>query len=422
MKEQGALFGQRVQHLLSVSLNDADVSQDHIYTFSNSTYQALESLSRGGDYEATRFIAWNADNVNYDRGRWLFSLIEDIKSDIYAKKITPSPQLLKVMGLYEAMHIRNIANRDMLNLMQSNLQFFLRYADLSNELKRRFYYDNVVLPEENWSQPFIDALRQNKELIGSTDITLDNKPQKPYVSNWLHDFDLANTTTANDKSAFNLVKYFNQSANAKSLKEDERQKIALILKLYQWLLFPSASEAEVDAYEAQDLENSPAYLELIQSAPLSISSAESEPVAPVERQDRPPQPPRQPAPVQDIVRKRPDPSVPAPELRTQRDASVIVERPVPTPLKPKPAMPPLAPEPKVASPSNPSLNVQDLLRRRDMSASDGSGLVLGQKSNVEVDEIGQRLQAERVKRTNSIDKKLEALKSRKGGDGGGDGE
>jgi len=81
----------------------------------------------------------------------------------------------------------------------------------------------------------ISSLYNNKERLTRSNIIIDGKSVEPTIANWLKDF-----IKLNGSNLFNelvLADYITNSANAKSLPLDDKNKLRRLLRLYRNLVF-----------------------------------------------------------------------------------------------------------------------------------------------------------------------------------------
>jgi hypothetical protein len=346
--------------------SDFDVIKNDLLTIVYGAKTVMDDLRQNKfDYTLLLMAAVPSDKV-YDFGLSFFPIFKDIKDLIIKRKIDPSRELLNALGAYQIIMLHLLSADELHDIVKNNLLYFIKNSPLVMEIKRRFYYDNFAYPDREWSSSFLKAMEANQEIIGSSELIVDGKKQSGTVTAWIKDFIASSSQQLNQRSTFDVVQYFNKSQNAKKVDVNDRKLLAEVFKLYSWLNNPSISGEEVDNYERQYREEKEKLDEEIRNKAFTkiIEQFDNSPV-------------KQPIANQEVVvqsvKNRPETRVPRPSA---------------------------------------SLNVQDVLNNR--SGNTGrAGVVFDEQSNVKMEEISQRLAADRQRKQADIDKKLEELKKRK---------
>jgi len=101
---------------------------------------------------------------------------------------------------------------------------------------------------ERLSRIILKSLSENSERIGgkSLEIKGELKPLDPLVKNWLKDY-INFSVNYRIRDDLSLSIYINQSKNIKQLSKKEVEVIIAIIKIYNFLHFPSAEKSEVKA-------------------------------------------------------------------------------------------------------------------------------------------------------------------------------
>jgi|GEM_PF-6977021 len=319
-----------------------------------------------------------------------------------------------------------------MSLVQTHLlaSFAIPDYDLVNKIGLKISW--LIIPEEQISfmQGLLDALNKNVEQLG-------NKAVKDWVKEYYD-----SPAAAAMRSSLDQVSYMNKSTAVKTLTPEQRNFLLTILKItdslknqLQELQSPlNPKEAKIP----EDFDYSTLMPGVIQPGDVDTTKdiytalgldkpeepAATAPTVPAPAPVAPP-PKQQPAPA-------PLPSS-SPPLRTARAAPVQgrpqqqqPQRPEPPAVLPIKAVPAVAqttptPTPKpqpeipaalqsVARPVGANVNMQDILNSRGKQRG---GVVFGEQTNVQVEEMSQRIEADRRQKQTEIDKKLAALKNRK---------
>jgi hypothetical protein len=104
-----------------------------------------------------------------------------------------------------------------------------------------FETDTIIL---GYSRVFLTALIANQELLGSDEQHFMQSNFKPFVSNWLLEYQGVVRLSGKmglDPGAFHLVKFMDSNKHVKYLKPLEKETLRELLDLYNWLLNPFSS-------------------------------------------------------------------------------------------------------------------------------------------------------------------------------------
>ncbi len=326
---------------------------------------ALAALVTGNDsgVAVAATLAQSLNSPEWSFGRDAIPLYLSVIAIIQTAKLKGDSKLFNALSIFERAqfdHLPQLARLDILNkrLLPSAAQINI-LAELQAVYSVEEFWDDGT-----WSKPYIEALLNNQETLGKESLVLNNASVPPTVGNWLRDF--VTTLPQQFETAvgvYDQVHYLNASPLVTKLTDNDKSLLSNILRLYSWLTDPVVNEAELQAYEAAKaaaLDQSLGISSTLPQGPLNI------PVA-------------------------------------------VLGKSTEVPLEPQWSEPSQFAPSQTNGKSAPTINMQDILNRRGQ----GGGIVYDNGTNVKVEEIGQRLEAERQQKQSDIDKKLEDLKKRR---------
>lgn len=233
------------------------IAKESVYVVVSSAEQIMVDLKKQ-DLGYTRELFQSAyQDATYEYGKALLPLVSDISSAAQKKELIYSEELQVLVNALKAKLVRYLPEEDLIEILRSSIIYFLSNSDYVMELKRLYYYQNFAYPLDNWNTSFIDALRNNREYLGSEDITVEGKLQPPTVQNWITDFIATGRSSTAQRSTYDVIQYYNQSENAKKLNSSDRQTLVSVLKLFGWLKNPVVLPQEIETYEFQDSKSDP---------------------------------------------------------------------------------------------------------------------------------------------------------------------
>ncbi|MEJ0021910.1 MAG: hypothetical protein WDN47_05060 [Candidatus Doudnabacteria bacterium] len=194
-----------------------------------------------------------------DNARVVFLSLTDLISkaddnrETLAKKYFPILCALRLIGL------SSVSDQEKESFISQNLTVLLNqdYADLKywlNFLFVSYGYDEEL--SKNLQNLFISAISQSNSRIGDKDMRISTGLVKPFVKNWIYDYNGSSLTYQSKKTVADETSYTNQSPNAKLLSKLERITLLKLLRLYDWLRFDAVKpklEVEEPALPAEIL-------------------------------------------------------------------------------------------------------------------------------------------------------------------------
>ncbi len=340
--------------------------------------------------DAAAFLAASINDGEWRNGKYAMPVYSALAewSRVAANKMGDDATLNTFR--YEIARFQDLPDTAIANSIRNHGLNLIKYVKVLSELKRR-YLLNQYWDDGSWVGLFLQALRDNRELVGREPIILNNNSYQPTVSAWLQKFDTSHVgSLENVPDAYDQVKFFNKDSQISHLDVEEKKALASLLKLYSWLQNPEVDEIELEAEERANRNPEDGWLDLDELNKVYGRLASFVP----------PPVPAQPLPVQPLPTQKKIDSIDAPR-------AIAPKKPIPTPV---PAWVPSVPKDR---PINRNMNVQNILNRGVSETDDYSGVRYDSESNVKVEEMAQRLEADRQQKKVSIDQKLEALKKRK---------
>jgi len=147
----------------------------------------------------------------------------------------------------------DLAEKDAVQFIQEHIvDAFEIGISLKDQFQQRFVELDITERDE-LKKKIRDAMIGNSQMVTSTPITLgDGAPVQPTLSNWLKDY------TSHVSSALatpaQISAYFTRSKNIINLTANDREKISQLLRLYEYLKFPSDTVEGLDQPRAFSLQ------------------------------------------------------------------------------------------------------------------------------------------------------------------------
>ena len=135
-----------------------------------------------------------------------------------------------------------LEGKNIIEIIKNNLIDAIRNEDKRDvDIAEKIKYLLIVSRDSFFhnrqlSGSLVKAMRESEEILGGQDISVDNNKVKPYIKNWILDYE---NSLSKDKERGNLeqIVYINKSSNTKSLNEEERDILLKVLKVYDYLKF-----------------------------------------------------------------------------------------------------------------------------------------------------------------------------------------
>jgi len=275
----------------------------------------------------------------------------------------------------------SLSDEEAYSLLQAHLEVALQIPDydVADKIGKKIVYAEVPIDQVAFMQGALTALGKNNELIGGVTI-------KDLIKGY-YDF----RSSAAMRSNLDEINYVNQSSVTKGFKDEEKALLLTILKITDSLR-NGLQKIQAPITDPRE-EEFPADFDYSTLIPGIIRSSEqSSPAEIIAR--------RKVSEVASTV-AQPSPVRPSTNFEPVPISS-------PTEITRKAAIP--AGLSAVRRPPVATVNMQDVLNRRQQGRG---GVVFDGATNVKVEEMSQRIEAERQSKQTQIDKKLEELKKRK---------
>jgi hypothetical protein len=340
-----------------------------------------------------KFKEFAQEAIEYDDVSMAVKLLTILK-----RETSLTPELEELKTKLQFIRFPSLPTEVALDLLRYSFTAALEipYYDIVAEVGKKIAFIAYAPEQVTFIQNVYNIFGKNEEMIGP-------KPIKDWVKEY-YDF----RASAAKRSTLDEINYINQSPNTKTLKEEQKAMLLVILKITDSAMnalreiqspVGDAKAADLPAdydysvlvpglVRPEDLQKSPDLNKILGIKP-EESSAQVTTSVSQPRASEPSLPP-QPAPVSEA------PTTSAPQPASLKTA-------------PKPVIPPTLSKRPVPGAS---VNVQDVLNRRNQQQGRG-GVVFDEQTNIKVEEMSQRIEAERQQKQTEIDKKLQALKKRK---------
>ncbi len=172
-----------------------------------------------------------------------------------------------------------LTDNDIDELFSAHILFALRNdIDVRTLLYLRLSFYEDGLEHGAMRRRYIQRFHENMERLGSAPLTMkeSSDSEEPFVSNWLRDYDQF-FESFRIRSGFEQASYLSQSANVKKLNENEKEILAKLLRLYDFMRFPIMQTEIVGTREpvAAPEERAP-----LLPSPVSVQTAAPTAIAP----------------------------------------------------------------------------------------------------------------------------------------------
>lgn len=198
-------------------------------------YIEIEDMVVGIDAAADPYLARDVAIELYDK-------LDVIGDRVDRNLLNQYSRLLKALRLYS---LRTVNDEEKEKFFREQILdlFTLDFVDVQYwiDLMFRAYYRAPDLTEQIKSA-IIKGLENNVQRVGKNQILLAGKIDQKFAStvqNWIKDYNVSTKINFEKKTRSSLeqVTYFNQSANVKTLKPEEKKVLMSVLKLYDWIRF-----------------------------------------------------------------------------------------------------------------------------------------------------------------------------------------
>lgn len=331
------------------------------------------------DIKLENFETLAAEAVEYYDTSLAVKLLSSLKSEI---NLAPELQEWKIK--LQWIRFSSLPDPEVFDLLQSHLEVALQLPDydVADQIGRRIVYAELPEAQTAFMQGALDALSKNVELIGG-------KAIKDLVISY-YDF----PATSAKRSSLDEINFVNQSNDTKDFSDEQKALLLAILKITDSIR-NALQQIQAPATDPNDqnLPDNFDYSTLIPGVirgevPDVLSKILSQPLK--------------------AMTTPPALHVPDRTPVTAPTSAAPVAQAIAPPAPPKPAIPRTLTD--VRRPRTATVNMQDILNRQGQGSG---GIVYGDPTNVQVEEMSQRIEAERRQKQNQIDQKLEELKKRK---------
>lgn len=162
-------------------------------------------------------------------------------ADMLEQKIGPALQIenpelyekyQQILNILKFIALITLDRNSLMKLMQFHaLDAFINNLDLNDRFTGRMY----LYPDTAWqdeANQIIEALKQNKQMLGAQSITLrgENTSAAPFISNWISEYDRG--FGPEKHSVLEQRQFLIQNPNAKTLNEREKDILLRALQFY----------------------------------------------------------------------------------------------------------------------------------------------------------------------------------------------
>ena len=168
------------------------------------------------------------------------SYVDDLRNEIEESILKAAEEEIKTYKnsfdiKEESQYIFNLLSEDILIILNS------KSFEAAAALNRSLIF--LLFNADNFKDEALRKIFANKELIGETKISIDDKQLAPTVSAWLKDFIKRNGSSLFDDLI--LAQYLNSSENAKALKPKEKEILGNLIRFYKNIAFFPESMNEI---------------------------------------------------------------------------------------------------------------------------------------------------------------------------------
>ena len=229
--------------------SDFNYLKNDIATVITESAKALAALRSNDSAIIIRLLTQSVDNIVYDFGKFALPLVLDIKQLSKRGQLSLAPEVMSAMDVVMIKCISDLPDAELNEVIGHHLINFVKVVDFVHELKRRYAIDDGDSIED-WGKEYLQALENNEELIGSQSITVDGQALPPFIKNWIKDYIATVSSGPIGRGSLAEAQYFSKSPNVLRLTIEDKRIVQELLQLYDWLLVPSGTFAELEAYEA----------------------------------------------------------------------------------------------------------------------------------------------------------------------------
>ncbi|MEW6407550.1 MAG: hypothetical protein AB1465_02560 [Patescibacteria group bacterium] len=128
--------------------------------------------------------------------------------------------------------------KEIIDLFKNHFVFAMKsnLADVIGRLRTKVQAVWYGQDRDVFLQKIRQALKENKETLGKTEIQLQGKTVKPYLQNWLLDLELSLGSKVH--SPLEITNYFFKSSNVRLISQEERKLLRKIFEFYEVLKIP----------------------------------------------------------------------------------------------------------------------------------------------------------------------------------------
>lgn len=211
--------------------------------------QAVKNLLNGNTVSIVDLFRDASASAEFNFGEYLIPVLLDIRDLQIKSRVIITPEMNEVINQFKANVFRDLPFEELMQSIHFNLLFFLSRVDMVLQFKHRYVLDDGMYMND-WNKGYLFAIENNEEVIGAQSITVDGKQQPPFVKNWLKDYLVTIPASVTGRGALEEAQYFSKSPNILKLTIEDKKTLQELIQFYDWLLHPSGTFEELEAYEA----------------------------------------------------------------------------------------------------------------------------------------------------------------------------
>lgn len=171
--------------------------------------------------------------------------LKEINLDLEKELLTKYKDLLLELKFFL---LHYLDNKEIIDLFRNHFVFIAKKEDIDVKKKLTIAVQGInrLGKRDSFLAEIRNALKENKELIGFQNISLNDKRVRPYLSNWLLDFE--KYLGVGKHGFLEITNYFFKSPNVKLLTIEERNLLRKIFNFYEHLKLTAADPDSLSSY------------------------------------------------------------------------------------------------------------------------------------------------------------------------------
>lgn len=200
----------------------------------------IKSRGQNSSQNLTDFLNENLNIINGETEFYILNFVFDLRVMASSGQARLTEEQEKQIIDYEILLFWHLPKEEVLFLFRNKIMYLLNKIDLLKDTEV-VVYENDWDFDENFNTVLLDALYQNKEILGVNG--------KKTVGMWIKDFYNFASGSRTSPTAFGIAEFMAKDPVVQKLAKSERENLSEILRLFVWLLDPLIDEAEVRSYK-----------------------------------------------------------------------------------------------------------------------------------------------------------------------------